>query len=319
MLKIGSKVSYGDMANPRKQGIITGTKGTNPNMYVLGAGMKAAGEMFMVTFDNHVSEVSQGIIDGPGGWQEDNEPIASQEEIDGIKLACEVHQSEMAETRKRGLEQTERDIEKGKALFEAAKPEWAKAVIIAEMEIDDCDMQSDYFNTKTGRTILLAWSKHERDLFPEMRKAALNCDVQGVRDLAVASDVDRNGDERTDQNKKWWTPADEHREKYSMGAGYYLKREGCYSTGWKIQKRPLSWGMDSLYKAAGKEGGFQTSEAKAPDKAEPQDTGVKVGEYKGHPTITLHCNGKGFTFGIAKAKAILENIEAIKEFIGSTV
>jgi hypothetical protein len=58
-----------------------------------------------------------------------------------------------------------------------------------------------------------------------------------------------------------------------------------------------------------------------PTKAEPKaDTpkekpsGVVVGEYKGHPTITLPCNGKGFTFGLSKAKSILEHIEDIQKF-----
>jgi hypothetical protein len=31
----------------------------------------------------------------------------------------------------------------------------------------------------------------------------------------------------------------EHREKYSMGAGYYLKASGRYSSGWKVVKS--SW------------------------------------------------------------------------------
>lgn len=316
-IEIGSKVSYGDQANPRKQGIVTDSKGTNPNMFSLGTGkMTPVGESFTVTFDNHVSEVFQTSIDGPGGWEEDNEPLATQDEIESIKLACEVFQSKMAETRKRGQEQTGRDFEKGKAIIEANKPAWAKSVIVAQFEIDDCDMQSDHFNTKTDRTILLAWSKHELDLFPEMRKAALNCDVKEVQALADTPDINRNGDKRTDTNKNWWSPSDEHREKYSMGAGYYLKKQSRYSTGWKIKKRPLSWGTDELYRAVGKDGGYQIAEAKT-EESEPQDNDIIIGEYKGHPTITLPCNGKGFTFGIAKAKAIMENIEAIKGFIES--
>jgi len=46
-------------------------------------------------------------------------------------------------------------------------------------------------------------------------------------------------------------------------------------------------------------------------------TEPKVGEYKGHPTLTLPNGSKyGFTFGISKAHAILDNLEAIRAFIG---
>lgn len=46
------------------------------------------------------------------------------------------------------------------------------AVIIAEREKSDCDMMTDYFGSHTTDSVILAGSKHTRDLFPEMRKAA---------------------------------------------------------------------------------------------------------------------------------------------------
>lgn len=55
-------------------------------------------------------------------------------------------------------------------------PAWAKAVIIAELEEDQSDIMTDYFGSRTVRTVALAWSKHERDLFPELRKAAATFD-----------------------------------------------------------------------------------------------------------------------------------------------
>lgn len=49
----------------------------------------------------------------------------------------------------------------------------------------------------------------------------------------------------------------------------------------------------------------------------PTADGVKIGEYKGHPTITLMlANGNEFSFGIAKAQAILQHIESIRQFVG---
>jgi len=96
-------------------------------------------------------------------------------------------------------------------------PAWAKAVILGVEDIDDCDSMSDYFNVKTGKIVILGFSRHTRDLFPEMRKAALN--YHETAHLADAPD------------------SAEHREKYSMGSGYYLKTGGSYSSGWKVHKR----------------------------------------------------------------------------------
>lgn len=44
------------------------------------------------------------------------------------------------------------------------------------------------------------------------------------------------------------------------------------------------------------------------------------GQYEGHPTLELRRPGtkpdkRGFTFGLAKAKLILDNIEAIQLFV----
>jgi len=103
----------------------------------------------------------------------------------------------------------------GKALKEAM-PAWAKAPMLAEYEIDKCDGMTDYYATATTRRVFLGWSSHTRDLFPEMRKAALK--FAETASLATAP------------------KSAEHKEKYSMGAGYYLKAEGTYSTGWSVSK-----------------------------------------------------------------------------------
>lgn len=52
------------------------------------------------------------------------------------------------------------------------KPSWAEALIVAELEENTSDIQSDYFGSRTLRTVALAWSKSKRDNFAEMRKAA---------------------------------------------------------------------------------------------------------------------------------------------------
>ena len=89
------------------------------------------------------------------------------------------------------------------------------AVIIAEHHVSDCDSQSDYFASHEDQTVILAPSKHKRDLFPEMRKAA-----------ALIPETRHYADSPQGE--------DEHREKYSMGHGYYLGKSR-YS-GWQISK-----------------------------------------------------------------------------------
>ncbi len=46
--------------------------------------------------------------------------------------------------------------------------------------------------------------------------------------------------------------------------------------------------------------------------------GAKIGEFKGNPVISLPVGGSDrypFTFGLSKAKAILEYIDDIKKFV----
>jgi len=47
----------------------------------------------------------------------------------------------------------------------------------------------------------------------------------------------------------------------------------------------------------------------------PESNGVTYGEYKGHATITLPMGERGFSFGVSKAQAILDHIEAIRQFV----
>lgn len=180
------------------------------------------------------------------------------------------------------------------------RPEWAKALIVAELEEDNCDYQSDYFNTKTVKTVALAWSRHTKDLFSEMRKAAATfaptkhlgpgCDLYTPMVVLADSVVTNGGAYWKDSPSHWhselqdrydaatfatlaeaeafvaakgaphaigfqtadglqevqfaWTIARErieHREKYSMGHGYYLKAASRYSSGWTVRKVDPAW------------------------------------------------------------------------------
>lgn len=98
------------------------------------------------------------------------------------------------------------------------RPMWAKSLLVASLERDACDLMTDYFNHTTEEEIALAWSRHTRDLFPEMRKAA-----------ALLADTAHLGPAAPEKI--------EHREKWSMGGGYYLKATDRHGTGWKVSKR----------------------------------------------------------------------------------
>lgn len=116
-----------------------------------------------------------------------------------------------------------RDAEEGERQRAAAReevaryrPSWATHAIVAELDEDKSDTMTDYHGHITVKTVVLGWSRHGRDLFPELRKAAAT--YPETAHLATA-------DEKA-----------EHREKYSMGAGYYLKAGWRDSSGWGVRK-----------------------------------------------------------------------------------
>jgi hypothetical protein len=147
----------------------------------------------------------------------------------------------------------------GKALFLNNTMADDKGIIVAEQMIDDSDPQTDYFASHAGRIVILAFTKKTRDDFKEMRKACVDCDIEEIRSFSIPPVTDENGRERNEENSRFWTAKDEHREKYSMGAGYYLGRWD--RTGWNIRKRIFNQytKMEDFYIHAGKENGFYAS------------------------------------------------------------
>lgn len=96
-------------------------------------------------------------------------------------------------------------------------PTDAKAVIIGTLRVNECDSYTDYYDYSIGRTVILGFSKHTRNLFSEMRKHAANFEE-------TAYLAEYNADY-------------EHRENYSMGDGMYLGRNKY--NGWTIEKEPI--------------------------------------------------------------------------------
>lgn len=171
----------------------------------------------------HVSPSDIGAP-GIGGVRKTEQKITREE---AAKLLSEHLELREKAARKREEENDARNakIKKGKEIFQSLKPSWAKGFIMAAFEVNTSDPYSDYFSSTTDKCLLLGFSKHNRDLFSEMRKfAALR---EETRHLA-------EGDQSV-----------EHREKYSMGAGYYLGT--CRYSGWQVYKYSIDYAPDMLY------------------------------------------------------------------------
>ncbi|WP_412464182.1 hypothetical protein [Flavobacterium mekongense] len=188
-----------------------------------------------------------------------------------------------------------RKIEEGKKIVSV--PSDAVAVIVAELMEDQSDPMTDYFHSSVTKTIYLAFSKHKRDIFPEMRKAVLNCDIPEIRIFAEAPTVNTNNETRADyyaknleyfkdkpnaeqlaekETAQYWHPSDEHREKYSMGAGFYLGEKYSRS-GWRICKRGFNpQNLDEFYVAAS-DGLFYANAEPEPEKTNFEAVPVEAG------------------------------------------
>lgn len=123
---------------------------------------------------------------------------------------------------------------RGRHFMRLHVPASAKALIVAEHNSDESDLMTDYHGSRCTDQVVLGWSKHTRNLFPELRKFAGKID-ETRRLVTAGSDV-------------------EHRENYSMGHGNYLK-DGYYNrTGWLVCK-VKKWGEDwdnSIYESVGR-------------------------------------------------------------------
>jgi len=206
-------------------GFIVGVRKNESESFTIGGGgMKPVVYHYKVLWVDkagaalRVSETPDNILDRfvKDAAQYDTPPL-NPDHIPQMIEQAEAHQNKEFLDRQEASKKTD---ERRAAYYEEIKPKipsWAKAVIIGELEIDKCDSMTDYYATTSQDFKILAFSKHNRDLFPEMRAAALNCEETAYL---------HGADEKA-----------EHREKYSMGAGYYLKDEGRYSTGWKVSKQ----------------------------------------------------------------------------------
>ena len=147
-------------------------------------------------------------------FDETNPQFMTSEEVAELLAKVQIKEKMEEQQAEQEKERREKVSAIGREWLQESLPQDAQAIIVARLKQDDSDSQTDYFASSVQRTIILGFSKHKRDIFSEMRKYANN--FEGTAYLAENN------------------PNYEHREKYSMGAGYYLG-ESKYS-GWIIEK-----------------------------------------------------------------------------------
>ena len=153
------------------------------------------------------------------GYYYDSENPQYMDSFEVAILLQEAQQKKKAEQEEAEKEKVRvEEVKKiGRLRMIAIFPENAQAVIVARLKQNESDSQTDYYASSVQRTVILGFSTHKRDIFSEIRKHAPN--FEGIAYLA-------------EFNEDY-----EHREKYSMGDGYYLG-ESKYS-GWIIEKTPI--------------------------------------------------------------------------------
>ena len=169
--------------------------------------------------------------------------------------------------------------EVGRKRFDEIFPEDAQAVIVARLRQNESDSQTDYFAHSTQRTVIIGFSKHKRDIFSEMRKHASN-----FGETAYLAEPNEDY---------------EHREKYSMGDGYYLGKSK-YS-GWIIEKAPVYKRENTIEEFAYTAGNEDNIHLKKTDTTPPSNNS-EAGKYA--------CTLVEYS---AKAVAVFGDTKAIKD------
>lgn len=251
-------------------------------------------DRFTFTLTNksgHISEVSENIA-APMIARAQHVPPISEAEAAELWGRAKVKQAETRRQVAEEREATAKALAVAKDDVARIAPPWAVAAIVAELHEDASDHYSDYHNHRTVRTVVIGWSKHNRDLFAEMRKAAAT--FPETAELASA-------------------PATaEHREKYSMGAGFYLKQGWRDSSGWCVKKSRINWLACSGLEFSDDARAWADITGKA-ERAAPiggAEATAPTGEGSGRFTISEHVHTKkGFAMWIASAAERVERAE----------
>lgn len=248
-----------------------------------------------------------GTRQGIGTYYREGDVI-SVEEVVHLVIRAQKATEERNENQRKEKEALEAErntkIQTGKLLLPVL-PEGMAAVIIAELDEDISDSQQDYHGHRTLQTVYLSWSKHTRDIFSEMRKAAdtyeptkhlgmgksvfktFQVNTNGYRcewgqnqttEEAAKAYIDQKNTDPQPEGFRWEYQESniEHREKYSMGSGYYLKDGHSDSNGWKVSKANLHPSMLETLQLAAAEGRLLCLKSK-PEKEVPAETQIPEG------------------------------------------
>lgn len=207
--------------------------------------------------------------------------------MDSFEVAILLQQAQQ----QKKAEETEAEQEKirveqvkeiGRKRFAEIFPEDAQAVIVARLRQNESDSYTDYYSYSTQRTVIIGFSKHKRDIFSEMRKHTSN-----FEETAYLAEFNEDY---------------EHREKYSMGDGYYLG-ESKYS-GWIIEKVPVynrERTIEDFAYTAGNEDNIRIGKPTATPPSKPTEP---TEESKGGCTLVEYS---------AKAVAVFGDTKSIKD------
>lgn len=177
-------------------------------------------------------------------------------------------------------------IDASRASLEAKRPPRAQALIVAELDENASDSMSDYFNHHTTRRVAIGWRYSAKEDFSAMRRAAAGfretahlgpgCDIYapyhpdtreyysqeghpcGYGPHTTFSTLTEAGEwakQHGITDVSWSKEEIEHREKWSMGSGYYLKAGHNHANGWRVHAVGLHCLNEHVYEDAIPEGG----------------------------------------------------------------
>lgn len=185
------------------------------------------GDMYhTVNIDSHVPKIAKQEahavrpaeqLCGIGTYYNNGEMFeGSEEELEALVAEAYEHERRVRAGQEAAKKETERIETIGGEVWEKMQASGAVSLITAELRVDESDIMTDYFYSRTSTMVVIGISKHKRNLFPELRKVAATSDIPEVAALA-------------DAPKEW-----EHRDNYAQGAGYYLGK--MISSGWIVRK-----------------------------------------------------------------------------------
>lgn len=137
------------------------------------------------TAEEHSADLIRPLRDkfGIGHYYDDEHPeFMDAAEVAALRTRADALKAEQEAARRAAAEDAERLRTIGAERLRQIVPDDAVAVIIGEQHESECDPYTDYFGSRIVRTVILGFSTHTRDLFPEMRKAAAR--FEGTAHLA---------------------------------------------------------------------------------------------------------------------------------------